>query len=423
MGEGLGKGARLEISLIQRTRMHQGASAAFSATVVGAGTTKHDHRFLQILSENGTQSSIYLRLYLLRTINWKPADIAPLDTVVVESSPEKQNEGFEVICHILEQAGIKTQAHEKEPQMNTPRHGPRRAEVTLVQRSALQVQVQVVVTDCLPPKEPFSHYMIKGRKWVQSTKRLEGVIVQFSSEIWYVSRVQLHKSPGTTQSSFHNQYSDEPGWAKVKEFMDTLRPAEMQALVHFRYHPNRDDKFSATHTPAGGGTSHYRNPYQPATVFFRVAGDEVGKKSYLAQAETLVQSSDPDPPALKEFLETAQKKGEAEAASTLVEPPSALPEPSSALPEPDGRAETGSVGSRKDGAVHAGAGALPDHDPELADMASDEGLAFGAVPHLQGMADATDSALDALLNRYPMALRLGLHIGPSSGKRRRRLLH
>jgi hypothetical protein len=163
----------------------------------------------------------------------------------------------------------------------------------------------------------------------------------------------------------------------------------------------------------GGVPGHYRNPYKPTAVFFRVSGDEVGKKAFLVQAEKQVQAC-PDPPTLEEFLEKTEKKAVAGDASDSKETSSAV---SARTGNVSGGHETNTDVHDDNGAGSpsgdAGASALPAHDPELDSLEDDVGLPFGTVPYIPGLEGAAHSAIER-------CLRAALY---RPGKRKKRTLH
>ena len=200
MEDGFNDGDRLEVSLVHRNGLANTA-AIFFAEIRGAGT-RANRRFLNVWHEEGIKETIYLDAYFLLSITWTPDRMAPMDTVSVQSSQEAQSEGYEVICHILQQAGIEEEIHdEKEPEVKTSRIGPRRAEVKLVQRNNKVDPLNVIVLEYHPPKGPFKYHTIKGRPWNNTTKRLETVVQTYHSDLWWISNVAKHLSAGTCTSS------------------------------------------------------------------------------------------------------------------------------------------------------------------------------------------------------------------------------
>jgi len=428
MENGLNDGDRLEVSLVHRNGLANTA-AIFFAEIRGAGTCG-SRRFLNVWHEEGINETVYLDAYFLLSITWTPDRMAPMDTVSVQSSPEAQSEGYEVICHILEQSGIEEECHaEKEPEVKMTRIGPRRVEVKLVQRNNAVDPFEVIVLEYHPPKGPFKYHTIKGRPWNATTKRLETVVQTYHSDTYWISNVAKHLSPGTTTSSFHGE-QDSTGWERVNEFLKKMHASEINVLRHFKWSQAAADA-DEEDFPSGRwsrnrqhnrshNTGHYRNPYEPPAVFFRVAGDEVGKKAFLVQAEKQVKDC-PDPPTLKEFLEEAEKKAVAGDAKDCRELSSAL---SNGLADVSGGHEdstdvvddnAGSVSSSSD----AG-GDLPGHDPELDSLEDDIGIAFGAVPYIPGLSGASYSAIERSLRH---ALRGANPLDPITGKRRKRTLH
>lgn len=388
--------------------------------MVGAGTAK-GRRFLRLDHEDGVQESIFLDDYFLVTIAWKPVAMAPLDRVSIDTNQEAQSEGYEVVCHILEQAGIEEefQWEDEEPKMKGVRRGPKRLEVTLVGRQNPQNSITLVVVEYMPPKGPFKYHTIKGRTWIEATKRLESTVQTYNTDAYWCSQVVKHFSPGQSTSSFHN-ISDTQSWARVKEFYDKMQVSELNVVRHWKYHHDGEDEWPAMQQHHGHA-SHYRNPYQPAIVFFRVAGDEVGKKAYLVQAEKQVQGDSPDPPTLEKFLEDTEKKAAAGGVSDS-------PESSSAISGSDAAASGGSQGSgnvdgttdRASTAPDGGSDPLTTHDSELDPLEDDTAFAFGALPYIPGI---HDSAVERSLRRFPGALGLDLHLDLATGKRRKRVLH
>ena len=355
--------------------------------------------------------------------------MAPMDNVSVESSPEAQNDAYEVICHILEQAGIKEQVHEKEPEVMKTRIGPRRVEVKLVQRGDPKHAVEVMILEYHPPSGPFKYHTLKARTWNATSKRLESVVQTFHSNCWWISNVTKHLSPGKSTSSFHGE-QDSQGWGRVEEFLKTMQPSEINVLRHLKWQQKADNdedddidgRWSCGRHHMGGTPDHYRNPYKPSAVFFRVSGDEIGKKAFLIQAEKRVKDC-PNPPTLEEFLEEAEKKAVAGDASDSEEISSAA----SDLPDDVSRgSEDSSDVGDSDGGSPSTTGAddsnLPTPDPELDFLEDDIGGAFGAVPYIPGMDGAPFSAIESTLHHYPRALGLDL-LDLLTGKRKKRTLH
>lgn len=332
--------------------------------------------------------------------------MAPLDTVGVETAPEAQNDGYEVICHILEQAGIKEQSHEKEPETMKTRIGPKRLEVKLVQRMSPKRSVDVVIVEYYPPKTPFKYHTLKGRPWNPTSKKLETTVQAYHSDHWWISTVVKHTSPGSSTSSFHGE-QDSQCWERVEEFLKKMQPSEINVLRHLKWQQRKDDEedddigrwSSCGRNHMGGVPSHYRNPYEPSTVFFRVSGDEIGKKAFLVQAEKQVKDH-PNPPTLKEFLEEAEKKAVAGDQTDSEETSSAV----SALPSDVSRGseDSNNVGADNSGspsATSANDGSLPTPDPELDSLEDDIGAAFGVLPYIAGMDGAPISAIERTLRR------------------------
>jgi hypothetical protein len=411
-------GERLEISLVRQAQLaHTGA--IFFGLVLGAGTAK-GHRFLKLKHEDnsyetvGTKEVIFLKDYFLLSLTWTPSHLAPVDTVRFETEIEQQNEGYEVICHILEQAGIKEEVEEEEPEMKaTPTHkGPRRVEVGLVSKSCPQKRAALVVVEYSPPTGVFVYHTIRGRAWAKSgtIERLEGRIEVYNSDMWWIDTITNHASPGKYSASFHGQ-GDSAAWRRLGELMERLHPAEVEVVKHFKYQPDESTPH-ATEYHRGGG-SHYRNPYTSPAVLFRVAGDEIGKKAYLVQAEKQVQSSALNPPTLEEFLEKAEKKSEAEDVSASHESSSAASEKSAS-----------SVGdAADDNAGSSDNNHGPRYTPDLADVVADEGHDLGALPHIPGLGDIPLSAIDRILRKRFPGLAADVLFDPLSGKRRKVTLH
>ncbi len=353
--------ARLEVSLVHRSGLDN-TSAIFFALVTGSGT-RGGRRFLNVWHEENIKETVFLDTYFLLSINWKPEKMSPMDTVGVEVSPEAQNNAFEVVCHILENAGIKEQSYEEEPQVKS-RVGPRRVEAKLIHRTDLSKAVEVVIVEYFPPDGPFKYHTLKGRPWNAATNKLETVIETYHDDLWWISNVVKYVSPaGSSTSSFHGE-NDTKGYERIADFLKTLQPTEINVLKHLKWQQGEDGDddmgdFSPTRSNLGrnhnrnyGNTGHYRNPYKPATVFFRVSGDEVGRKAYLVQAEKQVDGSQSFPPTLEEFLETAEKKASAEDASASLESSSAVSESSRGVPK-------GHVGVGESSSADSGTDGLP----------------------------------------------------------------
>ena len=349
-----------------------------------------------------------------------------MDTVGVEASPEAQNNAFEVVAHILENAGIKEQSYEEEPQVKS-RVGPRRVEAKLISRADATKVVEIVIVEYFPPEGPFKYHTLKGRAWNPATNGLETVIEAYHDDQWWISNVVKYVSPaGSSTSSFHGE-NDTKGYERIDDFLKTQQPSEINVLKHLKWKQTEDDDddmgdFSPTrsnhsrnHNRAFGNTGHYRNPYKPATVFFRVSGDEVGRKAYLVQAEKQVVDSQALPPSLEEFLETAEKKASAEDAAAPLKSSSAVSESSRGVPK-------GSVGVDESSSADSSADGLPDHSPGRDHSLDDEGLDFGATPYVTGILPSSFSAVERSLRRAFGASDLQ-PLDPVTGKRRKRVLH
>lgn len=427
MEDGFNDGDRLEVSLVHRDGLANTA-AIFFADIRGAGT-RGNRRFLNVWHEEGIKETIYLDAYFLLSITWTPDRMAPMDPVSVQSSQEAQSEGYEVICHILEQAGIEEECHaEKEPEVKMTRIGPRRVEVKLVQKIKVYAPIEVIVLEYHPPKGPFKHHTIKGRPWNEATKRLETTVKTYHSDSWWISNVVKHLSAGTSTSSFHGE-QDEASWQRVDEFLKKMHTSEINVLRHFKWRQTAEGdeeeefptgRWSRNRHNRSHNTGHYRNPYEPAAVFFRVSGDDIGKKAFLVQAEKQVKDC-PDPPTLKEFLEEAEKKAVAGDESGSEETSSAL---SDGLPdvsgEPGDSTNVVDVGDAGDSSRDATGSDLPAHDSELDNLEDDIGIAFGAVPYIPGLSGASYSAIERSLRH---ALRGVNSLDHLTGKRRKRTLH
>lgn len=370
------------------------------------------------------KEAIFLDEYFVLSIIWKPEALAPLDRVEIANDQESQSEGFEVICHILEQAGVQEEfeleEQEEGPGMkNGHRRGPKRAEVSLVNRRNHMQKITVAVVEYLPPKGAFRYHTIKGRQWIEATKRLESTVQTYNSDQWWISQVVKYISPGSSTSSFHNA-NDLKGWDRVGEFIKQMQPSELNVVRHWKYHHDGADEYPAVcrhQRHMGGAPGHYRNPYQPATVFFRVSGDEVGQKAFLALAEKIVKEQ-PEPPTLEEFLEDCEKKSTAEDVSDSAEASSAVSDSAgAAVGRPEASGDVDGSADRGASGADADTDPLSAHDSELdpvADLEEDTALCFGAVPFIAGMGGVPISAIERSLR---------LHLDPSSGKRRKRVLH
>ena len=418
MENGFNDGDRLEVSLVHRDGLANTA-AIFFAEVRGVGTLG-GRRFLDVWHEENIKETIYLDAYFLLSITWKPDRMIPLDRVVVETSPEAQSDGYEVICHILEQAGIKEQTCEKEPEVKKARVGPRRVEAKLVQKVHPFTALEVVILEYHPPKGPFKYHTLKGRPWNTTAKKLESMVQTYHGSDWWISNVVKHLSPGQSTSSFHGEQATE-GWGRIAEFLGAMQPSEINVLRHFKWQQTGEEeeedfpggRWSRNRHNGSNNTGHYRNPYKPAAVFFRVSGDEVGKRAFLVQAERQVQDC-PDPPTLEEFLEEAEKKAVAGDASDSKEISSAV---SARTGDDSGGHETNADVHDDNGAGSpsgdAGASDHPAHDPELDSLEDGGDLPFGVVPHIPGLEGASCSAIER-------CLRAALHM---PGKRKKRTLH
>jgi len=429
MEDGFNNGDRLEVSLQHRSELSDTA-AIFFAEVKGAGT-RGNRRFLNVWHEEGIKETLYLDVYFLLSITWTPDRMAPMDTVVIQPSQEAQSEGYEVICHILEQSGIEEQSHDKEePEVKKIRVGPRRVEVKLVQKNNDVDPLEVIVLEYHPPKGPFKYHTIKGRPWDETTKRLETAVQTYHSNLWWISNVVKHLSPGTSTSSFHGE-QDSESWWRVDEFLKKMKTSEINVLRHFKWSQAAADaeeeedlpsgRWSRNRHNSGHNTGHYRNPYQPVAVFFRVSGDDIGKKAFLIQAEKQVRGC-PDPPTLKEFLEEAEKKAVAGDESGSEETSSALP---AGLSDVSRGAEDSTdvvdVGDAGDSSSNTTGSDLPAHDPELGNLEDDIGIAFGAVPYVPGLSGASYSAIERSLRAA--GIRGVALLDPITGERRKRTLH
>jgi hypothetical protein len=437
MEEGFNTGDRLEVSLVHQNKLAD-TNAIFFAEVMGAGTNREGRRFLRLKHEDnswttvGTRETLFLDEYQLLSITWKPDRLAPMDTVQIEANAEAQNEGYEVICHILEQAGIEATIHEEkpakteEPSMSTTRKGPRRVEVILVAKNSPQSTVTLAVVDYIPPRGPFKNHTLKGRMWLEDKTQtvflhpvVQKKIEVYSSDQWWISTVIKYPTPGRSISSFHG-IDDQNGWSRVEEFMNQMQSGERGAVRHFKYeHDGRYERPAAA-GPAGPSPScarhhnHYRNPYQPpkpSTVFFRVAGDEIGEKAFLVQAEKQVKAADSKPPTLEEFLEGAEKKGSAEGASASNETPSAISNGNEGV---SGKR----MGKGEAVATDNGSDNLPDYDPELDDLVGYKGFGLGFLPGLTGFGGIPlSSSIERILRqRFPQ-------LAHPAGKRGKNILH
>jgi hypothetical protein len=418
--------ARLEVSLVHRSGLDN-TSAIFFAKVTGAGISS-GRRYLNVWHEENIKETVFLDAYFLLSINWKPEKMSPMDTVGVEASAEAQSNAFEVVCHILENAGIKEQSYEEEPEVKS-RVGPRRVEAKLVNRSDPGLAVEIVVIAYFPPDGPFKYHTLKGRAWNTATNKLETPIEAYHDDLWWISNVVKYVSPaGSSTSSFHGE-KDTKGYERIQDFLESLHASEINVLKHLKWKQTEDDDdddmgdFSPTRSNHGrnhnrnyhGNTGHYRNPYKPATVFFRVSGDEVGRKAYLVQAEKQVNGSQALPPSLEEFLETAEKKASAEDAAGPDESSSAVSESGRGVPKRHvGVGENSSADSSTDG--------LPDHSPGRNHPLDDEGFDYGPTPYVTSILPSSLSAIERSLRRAVGTSDLDI-LDPITGKRRKRMLH
>jgi hypothetical protein len=417
--------ARLEVSLVHRSGLDN-TSAIFFAQVTGGGEI-NGRRFVDVWHEENIKETVFLDKYFLLSINWKPEKMAPMDTVGVEVSAEAQSNAFEVVCHILENAGIKEQSYEEEPQVKS-RVGPRRVEAKLVQRADPSKVVEIVIVEYYPPIGPFEYHTLKGRAWNAATNKLETPIETYHDDLWWISNVVKYVSPaGSSTSSFHGE-EDTRGYGRIDEFLKTMQPSEINVLKHLKWKQGEDDddddmgdftptrsNHSRNHNRNYGNTGHYRNPYKPEIVFFRVSGDEIGRKAYLVQAEKQVDGSQSFPPSLEEFLETAEKKASAEDAAGPDESSSAVSESSRGVPKRH-------VGVGEGSAADSSADGLPDHSPGRDHPLDDEGFDFGSTPYVTGILPSSLSAVERSLRQAFGAS--DLHpFDPITGKRRKRVLH
>lgn len=407
MEDGLDDRDRLEVSLVHRNGLAN-SSAIFFAEVAGAGTSE-GRRFLNVRHEENIKEIVYLDAYLLLSITWKPDKMAPMDTVDVEGSPEAQNDGYEVICHILEQAGIKEQVHEKEPEMMKTLLGPKRIEAKLFRKSDPDCTVNVVVIEYHPPKGPFRYHTLKGRPWNTASKKLENIIQTYHENSWWIYSVVKHVSPGRSTTSFHGR-QDSQGWRRVEDFLKIMQPSEINVLRHLKWQQKGDSEedddigkpsWGCGRQHPGGVPDYYRNPYKAPAVFFRVSGDEVGKKAFLIQAEKRIKDC-PDPPTLEEFLEEAEKKAVAGDASDSKKISSAASDLSDDASRGSGNSngvDTNNVGNPS--VTGANDSDLPTPDPELDFLEIDDPYASHIVPYLPGMEGVPFSAVKRTSRRFP----------------------
>ncbi len=415
----------LEVSFVQKTRLAQ-TDAVFFAKVIGATSAKGKRRLI-VEHENSSTEHISLDRYFLLSIVWRPGKLAPLDSVKVETSAEEQNEGYEVCCHILEQAGILEICDKEESEVGAIRKGPKRVEVVLVNKSSPKIKITMVVLECWAPSGPFKHFTIKGREWISSSKLLKTPLQTYHSSDWWISQVDKYSVPGKTSSSFHGE-PDLTSWKRVRDFLGKMEPSEVNVVRHFEgCSDDRTGKADYSVNCGGFGRrrgipDYYRNPYQEAApVFFRVAGDEIGKKTFLIQAEKQVKkqnsNSSSEFPTLKAFLENAEKKVEAGDVSETREISSAVLVSSRKSPK-------GGVGDSRDGPICGSRDSLPDYAPELDCMDGGEGFDFGAVQSTGQMDNRPLSAIERALKRWPRVLSSDLLvITPSPGKRKKNTLH
>ncbi len=378
---------------------------------MGAGTAG-GRRFLRLLHDTGAKEAIFLNEYLLIGIEWKQNELGPLeDEVKVEGDQESQSDGYEVICHILEQSGIREEFQLEEDKeqfvMATTSACPKRVEATLVNRQDPQKKIRLVIVEYTPPRGAFKCHTLKGRAWVEATKRLETTIVAYHGTQWWISQVVKYVSPGQSISSFHSM-TDTLAWDRIEEFLGKMQASEINVVRHFKYHHDKENEYPAIDRRSScisGVSSHYRNPYTPDVVFFRVAGDEVGRKAFLIQAEKRVKDY-LDPPTLEEFLEEAEKKAVAGDESDSEETSSAVSdsgEDASGGSKDSPELDDASSSSRGSGTNVAGGNstALPTHDPELDSLEDDVGSAFGGVPYSPEMGGAPCSAVERSLLLFP----------------------
>lgn len=225
--------------------------------------------------------------YILSISMMSSADQAEYST-----DEEEQNEAFETIRELLYDLDEPPEEEAEEDTMSAYTPGPRRLELTL-ERAGSNHRRQFVVVKAFPPSNTIKDYGLVGRYRGVDGNLEYACTGGISSAVWNIVKIQEFRSNTSSSVITHHgtdKHRQSKAWRKVVEFYDKMSSGESKVIEKW------DEDEPDTHYVYGNynpyqGSYYSRTPeaYKPLIGEVRVAGDEIGAKIYLEQAEAAVK--------------------------------------------------------------------------------------------------------------------------------------
>lgn len=316
--------ANLEVELVARDELDK-PGAEFTGYVFGVDPDRRIIRLGYSGRFGDGLADIIIDNYYIVGLWWQPHPMAPLDDAKFSTDKEEQNEAFELIGELLgydqdlsedDSEEDHPPAERRETEMSMIA-GPKRLEVELAQKKSPQIKRDVVVTSCFPPSGTFKTFTLSGRTKISYSTRIDDVITTFDNTLWEITAIRTYMGGCAVISTSYPHRDSQAqigAWEKVTAFYEKLHDSEKTVIRNWRkvggttLYPDDDDIYN--YGEYGHWTNRTPSAYKPPVGVYRVAGDEVGAKIFLEQAQRDVQRPEAErEKSLKELL--AEKKVDA----------------------------------------------------------------------------------------------------------------